>query len=315
MDDGRRVTFLIASALLVTCASFPRLDRPPLAPPDDAHWLDGGSGLRLYSAIDRPPGATATVWFVLGPEIRSSPLYPRLTEALHRAGFATAVVHPRGAGYSDGPRGDAEDFEAVLADHARFFAELERLSPGPVFLFGHSAGAAFALDVLTRSPRPIAGLVLVNPAYRFKQTEGMTPTAGQVVQFAVNLVFRPAAITVDMNSNPDVVAFGPDREEGLAMQHDPLVVRYFSMRFMTAEQRVLQASKQAIASVDAPLLIVEGAHDALIDPAGTDELFALARSPDKRRLSAPDGGHGPSAVETMTDPLVDWLLAHADAGR
>lgn len=299
---------LVSLALVAACASFPRVSSPPLSPPDDAEWLDAGAGARLYSALTAPPDAGATVWFVVGHEVGSAPLYPAFTAALHEAGFATAVFHPRGSGYSDGLRGDTDDYPAVLADYRRFLDELSRRAPGKVFLFGHSAGAAFALETAATSQAPLGGVVLVNPAFKLKASEGMTPSFGDVVVFAGNLVFRPAALTVDMNSRPDAIPFGPDRDEGRALQADPLVVRYFSMRQMLAQKQVMDRCADNLARVSAPVLLVEGAHDALVDPAGNAELLARAKSSDVVRLVAPDGGHGSSAVETMRPALLEWLL-------
>lgn len=298
---------LVSLALVAACASFPRVSTPPLPPPADAEWLDAGSGQRLFTQLSGPADAGATVWFVLGPEISASPLYPSFTAALHEAGLATAVFHPRGAGYSDGLRGDTDDFPAVLADYRRFLDELTRRAPGPLFLFGHSAGAAFALETAATSTVPLAGVVLVNPAFKLKASEGMTPSFGDYLVFAGNMVFRPAALTVDMNSRPDVIAFAPDREEGRALQSDPLVVRYFSMRQLLAQKQVMDRCAENIARVDAPLLLIEGAHDALVDPKGNDELLARARNPDKGRLVAPDGGHGSSAVESFVPQLMEWI--------
>lgn len=56
--------------------------------------------------------------------------------------------------------------------------------------------------------------------------------------------------------------------------------------------------------VHTPLLIVEGAHDALVDPAGNDELLSRAGTTEKSKHVAPEGGHGPSAVETSVDVIV-----------
>jgi hypothetical protein len=41
---------------------------------------------------------------------------------------------------------------------------------------------------------------------------------------------------------PKMVARGADREEALAMQRDPLVVRTFSLRYLLAQREVMTAS-------------------------------------------------------------------------
>lgn len=125
----------------------------------------------------------------------------------------------------------------MLADNQRFLERLQLLSPR-VFLLGASGGGAFALELAAHpSASGLAGLVLVNPAWRLRSTPGMTPTLGDYLTYAANAVFRPSALTVDMNSKPEGVEFEPDRVEGLALQADPFVVRYFSMRYLTQQAR------------------------------------------------------------------------------
>jgi hypothetical protein len=94
-----------------------------------------------------------------------------------------------------------------------------------------------------------------------------------------------------MNRSPSEVAFAPDREEAQAMQRDPLVVRCFSLRYLLAQRKVMNRCPQNMAAVEAPLL-------------------GAAQVSDKRKLVAPEGGHGSSAVETMVQPLVAWFTAH-----
>jgi alpha-beta hydrolase superfamily lysophospholipase len=293
------------------CASFPRLTRPPLEPPAGAEWLRTDDGATLYTVTWLPDGEpVGVVSFVLGPEISSAPLYPALRAALRDAGFATATVHPRGTGYSPGLRGDIDDSQLFLADQRRELEHLKaRFGSKPIFLLGHSAGAAYALELAAKTPAPLAGVVLVNPAYKMLAAEGMTPSFWEYVAYAGNMVFRPAALTIDMNSRPSAVAHLGDRAEAEAMQGDPLVVRYFSMRFMLAQKQVMDRCAANAAVSAAPLLLVQGANDALIDPRGGDEILAAAKGGDKAKLTAPNGGHGSSAVETMVEPIVSWLQA------
>lgn len=212
-------------------------------------------------------------------------------------------------GFSDGLRGDADDYAAFLDDHHLFARHLcERFDR--IFLLGQSAGCAFALEVAVRSPRPLAGVVLACPAWRLRAAPGMTPGLGDYLRFAWSYVAHPSALTVDMNGRPEAVSFAPDREEGLAMQHDPLVVRHFSMRYLTAQRRVMERIPENLRHVQAPLLLIRGAHDALVDPTSVDELLDAAASADKQLWVAPEGGHGSSTVETEVRAIVSWLCAH-----
>lgn len=303
---------LVIGIVCAGCVSHPRTTRAPVAPPAPALYMAGADGAQLYTLIEGDRQPRAVVWYVLGPEIASTPLYPGLTRALHQAGFATAILHPRGTGYSSGMRGDIEDYALFLADYQAFLTRLrERFAGKPLFLLGHSAGAAFALHVAAGSRGALAGVILVNPAYKLTYSEGMGPSFRDYVVYGVNYILRPAALTVDMNSKPSTVKNDLDRVEAVAMQGDPLVVRYFSMRYLLAQRKVMDGCAVNIAVTDAPVLLVQGATDALVDPKGNDELLAAAGSTDKGKLVAPLAGHGSSAVESMISPLLDWLSRRA----
>lgn len=298
--------------VLFGCASYPRRTQPPLDPPAGAEWLQGAQNVQLFTSMLRPAREpVGAVYIVLGPEISAAPLYPTLTAALQQAGFAVMVLHPRGSGYSSGPRGDLDDVRLFLADHRQGLDALRaRVGSAPVFLLGHSVGAAFALELAAGDRGALAGLVLVNPAYKLRASPGLTPSFKDYVAFALNAVFRPSAITVDMNSRPQAIEHPGDRAEAEAMWADPLVVRYFSMRLMTAQQKVMRRCPSNAARTDAPLLVIQGAQDALVDPRGTDEILAAAKSRDTTKQVAAAGGHGTSAVETMVEPIVGWLMTH-----
>lgn len=298
------------------CASYPRMAASPVAPPSSGEIVEGAGGVRLYTAVEGSASPRGVVWYVLGPEIGQAPLYPAFTRALHEAGFATAVLHPRGTGYSTGERGDIEDYSLFIADYDAFLGRLRaRFAGRPLFLLGHSAGAAFALHVAASSGGALGGVVLVNPAYKLLYGEGMGPSFGDYVVYGANYVFRPSALTVDMNSRPAAVKHAQDRAEAEAMQADPLVVRYFSMRYLFAQRKIMDGCAANVAKVTAPLLVVQGAEDALVDPTGNDELLAAAASADKAKVIAPGAGHGSSAVETMIAPLVEWLSRRAEEAR
>jgi len=312
------VACLVALAGLLGCASFERSSKPPLEPPPEGvSWLQGAGGVRLYFSVKLPPGEPwSVVYFVVGPEAGATEPYPGFTAALLASGVATAVLHPRGAGFSDGLRGDLDDYRLFLDDLRLGLEQARRSFPGKaVFLFGQSAGATLALQVAATAEPPPAGLVLVNPAYKLVYGEGMGPSPADYVVYAFNALFRRSALTVDMNPNPSAVKNAADRAEALAMQRDPLVVRHFSLRYLLAQREVMDACPRNAAAVDAPLLLVQGAEDELVDPRGNDEILAAARTADKVKLVSPRGAHGASAVETVVEQLVGWVREHRAGAR
>jgi alpha-beta hydrolase superfamily lysophospholipase len=181
----------------------------------------------------------------------------------------------------------------------------------PLFFLGHSAGGAFALHVAARAKTAPAGIILVNPAYKLLYAEGMGPSLADYFVFASNYVFRSSALTVDMNRNPSAVKHELDRAEALAMQQDPLVDRYFSMRYLSAWGDVMGACATNIAKTPAPILLVQGAEDAMVDPKGNNELIAVAKTQDKVKLVVRRGGHGSSAIESAVSDVLQWLSSRA----
>lgn len=264
---------------------------------------------RLHVRTVPPAGATrGVIDFVVGPEVGASEPYPSFAAALCAAGFGTVVVHPRGVGLSEGRRGDIDDFERILEDQASSLEHAACAFPGaPLFLFGHSAGGAFALHLAAHTQTRLAGVVLVNPAFRLVYGEGMGPSLGDQARFVFDAVFRRSTPTVDLNADPSAIRDPADRAEALAMRDDPTVVHRFSLRFLLGQRRVMGACARNAARVRSPVLLVEGAHDALVDPRGNAEIVAAARG---TRLVAVDGAHGATAVETMIEPLLDWLGRH-----
>lgn len=309
------ILLLPLAVSMLGCTAIPRLSHPPTRPAENtpSNWLTGAGNVALYVQVTLPEGPPrGLLYFVFGPEIGSTWPYPNFATALRRAGIATLALHPRGAGYSEGLRGDIKQYGLFLADLQLGLQHAQSLFPGePVFLFGHSAGAALALHLAAHSTKPPAGLILVNPAYLLTYGDGMGPTFMDYVSFALNMVFRRSALTMDMNRNPSTIKHPADRSEAEAMQADALVVRHFSMRYLQAQKAVMDACATNAARIQAPLLLVQGAGDALVSPKGNEQLLAACPHPDKSRLIAHDGGHGSSAVETTAEALAAWVAERA----
>jgi acylglycerol lipase len=277
-------------------------------------WLRSRDGLQLYYHLNLPEPRSALLWIVEGSEAGSTLGYPRFLQSLASRNIGVARFHPRGAGYSDGPRGDVEDYRLVIEDYRQFSREiLGALSDIPVLLFGHSAGGALALEIAAQQTDRHAGLVLVNPAYKYRNTVG--PTPGDMVRFGFNALFRRSALTVDMNRDPSGIRDPFDREEGVAMQRDPLVVRYYSMRYLMGLRRVLGRCVRNASRASTPLLFIQGARDGIIDPAGGEEIYAACPASDKTRWIVPERGHGAAVVEACADDITTWLATRAGAIR
>ena len=77
------------------------------------------------------------------------------------------------------------------------------------------------------------------PRLQTRLQQGMGPSWTDYVGYGRNVLFRRSALTVDMNRSPARISDAADRAEAEAMQRDPLVVRYSSLRYLLAQKRVM----------------------------------------------------------------------------
>jgi alpha-beta hydrolase superfamily lysophospholipase len=268
-----------------------------------------------------------------------------VAEPLAAAGFAVYALVPRGTGESGGPRGYAGNASLILDDLGHFAAwgreragALHRLSSSaapvpapesdaasaavetgggttaglPVFLFGHSMGGTFALALAAEMGGPPAGLVLVNPAYKYRPLKGATPGFGDYLRFAVHWIFAPRKPVVDMGGDPSLLEDADDRAEAAERIASPAVQGLQSMASMTAARKIMGAAPRNAGHLSIPGLIVEGKRDLLIDPAGTDEIAAAWGGRGAERIRV-DGAHGRSSTLAGMDAILAWLME--EAGR
>ncbi len=335
---GLAASLLAAFGLAACVAPAPRggpdAQKTEAAPADGA-WIAARDGVLLRVHAWEPEGlARGILLLVPGVTGLDARMEAPVAEPLAAAGFAVYALEPRGTGESEGPRGYAGSASLILDDLGRFAAwgreravSLRRLSPSaapvpapeadtaaalPVFLLGHSMGGTFALALAAGMETPPAGLVLVNPAYKYRPLRGATPRFGDYLRFAVHWIFAPRKPVVDMGGDPSLLEDPDDRAEAVERKASPAVQGLQSMASMTAARKIMTAAPRNAARLSAPGLIVEGTRDLLIDPAGTDEIAAAWGGRGAERIRV-DGAHGRSSALAGMETILRWLAE--EAGR
>ncbi|HRZ88314.1 MAG TPA: alpha/beta fold hydrolase, partial [Spirochaetia bacterium] len=280
----------------------------------DGAWIAARDGVLLRVHAWEPAGAARGILLLVpGVTGLDTRMEAPVTEPLAAAGFAVFALEPRGTGESGGPRGYAGNASLILDDLGSFAAwGRERAGQGgtaeglPVFLFGHSMGGTFALALAAEMETPPAGLVLVNPAYKYRPLKGATPGFGDYLRFAVHWIFAPRKPVVDMGGDPSLLEDPDDRAEAVERKASPAVQGFQSMASMTAARKIMTAAPRNAARLSAPGLIVEGKRDLLIDPAGTDEISAAWGGRGAERIRV-DGAHGRSSALAGMETILRWL--------
>ena len=176
-----------------------------------------------------------------------------------------------------------------------------------LFLLGHSMGGLIALDLAVRPDVSIDGLILSAPAACPREMSKVTLTIGRalsrvapntgVLRLPLNRISRDPAV-VDAYNN------------------DPLVFRTPIRARLGAEMLAAMERVDArLPSLQAPLLVMQGTADGLVDPGCGPHVYARAGSADKT-LKMYDGVWHEIFNEPERDHVLDdltrWLRAHRD---
>lgn len=263
----------------------------------------------IYESIPRPD-YHATIVLVAGitgiNHHREQKLIGLLSNQLHRV----VVIHPRGTGYSEGPRGDISPFSDLIQDYIEIIkGDTDyRTKKHKILLFGHSMSTAIVLAIMAIM-RDIDGVILVNPPYILKKVKGMSPSVGDYLKFIWCFLFARHKPVVNMAGNPDLIANEEDRQEALVRINDPLLVKYFSMAMMSETKKLLAGMLRHARDANVPLLLIYGLADSLVDQKSSDQLFAAWKSPLKQYNLIAKGTHGITTVILAQSILEQWIAA------
>jgi len=118
------------------------------------------AGRAYFKAWRVPVPRLAALVFLHGFGEHSG-LYHRLGNALATSGIDLWAVDEIGHGLTDGPRAVIQSIDDLVENGRRLTALAEEAEPGgPVFLAGHSLGAAAAALSASRDPSAYQGLIL-----------------------------------------------------------------------------------------------------------------------------------------------------------
>jgi alpha-beta hydrolase superfamily lysophospholipase len=218
------------------------------------------------------------------------------------------VIHPRGTGYSEGKRGDNSDLSDIIGDYTeiiksdKFYNESNR----KIILFGHSMSCAIALKVAGELQKT-DGIILVNPPYKLKSAKGMTPGVRDYLRYIGYYIFAPHVPVVNMSGDPSIIENEADRRESEVRSNDSLLVKYFSMHYMSESKKIMDAMVKNARLADYPLLLLYGENDIIVDKAGCDEIYSAWKNQKKNYEIIKEGSHGKSTVMIGAKIISQWI--------
>jgi alpha-beta hydrolase superfamily lysophospholipase len=222
--------------------------------------------------------------------------------------YRVVVIHPRGTGYSEGKRGDISDFSDFISDYVEVIKhdEFYQYNKQKIILFSHSMSCAIALEVAV-ALQQTDGLILVNPPYKLKSARGMIPVAGDYLRYIGYYIFAPHVPVVNMAGDPAEIENEDDRAESVARNNDPLLVKYFSMHYMSESKKIMDSMVMNARQADYPLLLLYGDNDMIVDKTGCDEIYSAWKGHKKNYEIINGGAHGKSTVLKGAGIIIKWM--------
>jgi len=214
--------------------------------------------------------------------------YEALASDLARAGYIVAALDLPGHGEAPGPRGDVPSWIAVrdhgvqalwTAPHAAGI-DTGRL---PRILLGHSMGAVLALDYALAHPRELTGVIASAAGLRSAMPPWWKLALANVVRVTVPSMGFPTGLEeAGMSRDPEVVRGRADDP----LVHDRISPRLYEA-FNEARQRVLRDARR----IAVPVLVLHGAADRVVDPAGSADFAGAAPKDRVTHIVYPDAYH------------------------
>ena len=232
---------------------------------------------------------------------------PALAEAGHRA----LAIDLRGHGLSDKPEEEAAYTTSAMVTHVD--AVRGALGLGRHAVVGHSMGAVIARDLMFADPERITHAALVSPAGfgRIRRREMGVLFSPRLMTQVLPLVVTRAAVARSMRHT-----FGPNSMPSPRDIEDYWAPSQFPA-FLTASRHLLHVFDWSPPAPSAwraqtlpPMLVVLGAHEALLDADAT-EVYVATHLPRARLEIVEGGGHAcqedsPAVVNPL---LVEFLRA------
>lgn len=210
---------------------------------------------------------------------------------LARAGYRVAAIDPRGVGESRGPMAGL-----TLWDYADDVAAVAKaLSPEPAVLVGHAFGNRVVRATAVRRPDIVSRLVLLGAGGQVGPREEVSRALSDVFDTSL-----PASAHLDAV-----------RTAFFAPNHDPSVWSGgWYAEVATAQSAAGGATPTATwaSGGQAPILVVQGANDAVAPPANGLEL--LRTYPDRVKVATvPRAGHAmlPEQPKAIANLLISYL--------
>ena len=276
-------------------------------------WSWTQEGLKIFAQGWGAPQPKGVVCIVHGFNEHSG-RYADAAERLVAAGYSVLAYDEFGHGQTEGKRGHAPSYDAMLDSIKVILAEAETRYPGlPKFLWGHSMGGGEVLNYILKRAPNLTGAIATGPLLKL----AFEPPAIKVLLAHLMVNIYPAFTE---KAELDSAGVSRDPEEVRKYNADPYnhgkITAGMFFGFFNAGQWALEHA----AELKTPLLLMHGTADRLTSPIGTKE-FADKAPKGLVTLKLWDGyfhemHNEPTADRNaFFDYLINWLNTRVQGGN
>jgi alpha-beta hydrolase superfamily lysophospholipase len=214
------------------------------------------------------------------------------------------AVDFRGHGRSPGRRGVVRRYEDLGDDLTCALEWAARQYPNaPRFLLGHSNGGQVVLRLALQRRTPVEGLIISNPALRIA-----IPIPPHKLKLGKWLLRHAPWITLRGDTRVELLTRDPE----IQRQHRADRLRHSRMSaplfFGMVEGGAMLVARAG--EIAAPIVLLVGGQDRVVDPAAAREFYDRLGSQDKTLLLYPKMLHEPLnelGREQVLDDLARWI--------
>lgn len=238
------------------------------------NWVQ--EGLKIYAQGWNPPQTKGVVCIVHGFNEHSS-RYEHVAIRLCNAGYAVLTYDEFGHGKTEGKRGHAPSYQALLNSVKIILDEAENRFPGVrKFLWGHSMGGAIVINYLEQNnPRLVGGQAHISGAVATSPLFRLAFKPNPIKVFLARImksIFPKFTEKANLDSN----AISRDKEEVRKYNTDPYNHNRITAGFFWGIHTGGENALQHAAVIKVPLLLMHGTADRLTSFEASKEFAAKA---------------------------------------
>ena len=233
--------------------------------------------------------------------------YSHVAEAFSDAGYALMTCDLRGHGHSEGKRGHAPNYSALMDDIFQLIeAAKKRYPDAPVFLYGHSLGGNLVIHYALRRLPKLVGVIASAPLFR----TAVKPPAWKITLLRAMYGLWPS---LTISSGLEMSALSRDDNVVQAYQNDPLVHSRVSARLAMDMLRFGEWNMRHATDFPCPLLLMHGKADRITSAKASREFAHRAGEPCA--LKVWDGLyhelHNEPEQNEVLAHIIDWMQSYS----